>query len=71
MHSSRMRTSRLLTASHSIRCGGVHGRGGHVWQGEHVWQGRVCSMHALPPWTEFLTHACENITFQQLRCRRL
>ena len=21
----------------------------------------------LPPWTEFLTHACENITFPQLR----
>ena len=23
-----------------------------------------------PPWTEFLTHACENITFPQLRCGR-
>ena len=23
------------------------------------------------PWTEFLTHACENITFPQLRCGRL
>ena len=25
--------------------------------------------HACPPWTEFLTHACENITFAQLLLR--
>ena len=37
---------------------GIHDRG-VAWQG--VW-------HARPPWTEFMTHACENITFPQLRC---
>ena len=32
--------------------------------------GGVClgGVH-LPPWTEFLTHACENITFPQLLFR--
>ena len=43
-----------------------------------VYSGGVClvpgvSQHALrqtPPWTEFLTHACENITLAQLRCGR-
>ena len=40
MHSSRMCTTRSLTASCSIP-GGVHGRGacmarGHAWQGEGV-----------------------------------
>ena len=25
--------------------------------------------HARPPWTEFVTHACENITFPQLLLR--
>ena len=36
-------------------------------------QGGCVSQHALrhtPLWTEFLTHACENITFPQLRCGR-
>ena len=51
MHSSRMRTARSLTASRSIRVGGG---------GQRVWD------TPLPPWTEFLTHACENITFPQL-----
>ena len=26
---------------------------------------------SLPPWTELLTHACENITFPQLRVPQL
>ena len=43
-------------------CLGVHG-GGDACQG-----GRA--LHACPPpWTEFMTHACENITFQQLLLR--
>ena len=37
-------------------------------------RGCVCipaPVHAgIPHWTEFLTHACENITFPQLRCGR-
>ena len=28
------------------------------------------AVHAPPPWTEFLTHASENITLPQLRCGR-
>ena len=39
-----------------------------------VWSGGVVSQHALRQtpalWTEFLTHACENITLAQLRCGR-
>ena len=51
MHSSRMRTARSLTAVCGVCVGG----------------GSVCGIHTpLPPWTEFLTHACENITFPQL-----
>ena len=30
--------------------------------------GRAWDTHT-PPWTEFLTHACENITFPQLLLR--
>ena len=40
---------------------------------EGVCPGGVClggGVH-LPPLTEFLTHACENITFPQLRLRRV
>ena len=36
-------------------------------------RGVSVSVHAgihVPLWTEFLTHACENITFPQLRYRR-
>ena len=57
-----MRTARSLTASHSIRCGegGKHARG-------MCMVGGVRAMHNPPPlWTEFLTHACENINFPQL-----
>ena len=53
MHSNRMRT---------VRCSGLLMVGVSVW-GVSA-QGGV---HA--PWTEFLTHACENITFLQLRLR--
>ena len=46
---------------------GMHGRGACMAGGMH---GRgMHAMHA-PPWTEFLTHTCENITFPQLRCGR-
>ena len=58
MHSSRMRTACTLTVSPSMLCS----RGG-------VWSRGVVSQHALrqtpPPWTEFLTHASENITLPQ------
>ena len=56
MHSSRMRTTRLLTVSCTIRW----------WVSA---QGGVCLgvfNVTLPPWTEFLTQDCENITFPQL-----
>ena len=59
MHSSSMRT---------VRCSSGPGRGGGVCP-----EGGVCpggsalgGVHP-PPWTEFVTHACENITFLQLR----
>ena len=29
----------------------------------------ACNGADIPPWTEFLTHACENITFPQLLLR--
>ena len=55
--------------------GGVSAPGGCL-----VWGGGFCSggvsQHALRQtpslflWTEFLTHACENITLAQLRCGR-
>ena len=48
--------------------GGVCSRGVCLLQGDGV------SQHALrqtpPLWTEFLAHACENITLAQLRCGR-
>ena len=67
MHSSRMRT----VPCSGRRGGGVAARGGVCIQG--VCPGRCLleggvSQHAL--WTEFLTHAYENITFPQLRCGR-
>ena len=58
MHASRMRT---------VRCSGRLG-GGSAWGG-------VCPVDPLDPEadtplsTEFLTHACENITFPQLLFR--
>ena len=50
-----MRTARSLTASRSIRVGG----GARCW-------GAACVGYTQPPWTEFLTHACENIIFPQI-----
>ena len=32
-------------------------------------EGWGCTPHPSPLWTEFLSHACENITFPQLRLR--
>ena len=70
MHSSRMRNDPSLTASRSIR-----GERGHACRGRGaVFAGGAClGVHgggACPPqWTEFMTHACENITFQQLLLR--
>ena len=50
--------------------GGVHAQGVCMPRGVHA-QG-VCmpaGMLCMPPRTEFLTHACENITFPQLLLR--
>ena len=62
MHSSRMSTVRCS-------CSGRLGGGGGVCLGA-VCPGRgcVCVSGGYTPslWTEFLTHACENITFLQL-----
>ena len=73
MHSSRMRTGRSLTVCCSLLPGG----GGCCSGGVSAPGVCVCvSQHALrqtpspPPWTEFLTHACENITLAQLPCGR-
>ena len=55
MHSSRMRT---------VDCSG---RRGGAAAGVSAQMGGVCP--GRPPWTEFLTHACENITFPQLLLR--
>ena len=73
MHSSRM---------HTVRCSGHLGERVVVCQGVSalgvcVYLGRVSAQWCLPrgahlplpPWTEFLTHACENITFPQLLLR--
>ena len=46
--------------------GGMHTQGCAYLGGVHAW-GRGHACHARSPlWTEFLTHACENITFPQL-----
>ena len=68
LHSSRMRTARSLTVSPSMLCLGAWSRG--VWFWGESGPGGVVSQHALrqnppPPWTEFLTHASENITLHQ------
>ena len=70
MHSSRMRTARLLTVSRSIRRGGraCLGGGAHVPGGIPVGVYMPGGVHALGRecmWTEFLAHACENVTFPQ------
>ena len=73
MHSNRMCTARSLTASRSIRWGGV---GCHVWQGGSVHTGEdACvpgvGVHACRgachtrPLVNRMTDACENITLPQ------
>ena len=52
-----MRTARLLTVYHSIRKGGCPPRGCHV------------THPPIPPRTEGMTDACENINFPQLLLR--
>ena len=75
MHSSRMRTVRCS----SRMPGGCLPRGAKVYPsgclpmgclptGVSASGGGGCTP-PLPPWTEFLTHGCENITFPQLRLR--
>ena len=66
----------------AIGGGGVSPRGGVcprgcLPRGVSAQEGVSAPVHAgihttpsSPLWTEFLTHACENITFPQLRCRR-
>ena len=50
---------------------GVSAQGG-VWLGVSAQVGGIpaCTEADTPPWTDFLTHACENITLPQLRCGR-
>ena len=48
--------------------GDMHGDGGCACGGGHVWQvGGVHGTHASPPWTQWLTDRCKNITLPQLR----
>ena len=69
----RMHSSRMPTVRCSGRLGGVS-----VWgclptevSAQEVVVVCVClgGVHLPPLWTEFLTHACENITFPQLLLR--
>ena len=67
MHSSMMRTARLLTVSCSI---GVGGGWGLPREGVSTGGGlphRMLGYTLL--WTEFLTYTCENIAFPQLLLR--
>ena len=73
MHSCRMHTARSMTSSSSIRGGGV-GAEACMWgcacplgvpRGACM-LGVACMEYSPPPWTEFLTQACENIIFPQL-----
>ena len=83
MHSSRMRPAARRPYAESWGClllvwGGSAWSGGWVcvclvWGGFCLVRGVYPSMHwgrHPPVWTEFLTHACENITLAQLRCGR-
>ena len=59
MHSSRMRTARVLTVSHSMLC-----TGGCTWS--RGWGVPGPGVSGTPPlWTEFLTDTSENITLPQ------
>ena len=68
--------STAVTIGERVSAGGVSALG-DVCPGGCLHRGCVCpgvypSMHwgRHPPWTEFLTHAPENITFPQLYCGR-
>ena len=72
-----MHTARLLTVSRTIGGGlprGVYLEGVSAQMGVSTWRvsapgvGRVM-WPVIAPWTEFLTHACKNITFSQLLLR--
>ena len=66
MHSSRMRTTRCSShLGRRVVCPGgcLPGRG---CVSDQVWG---CTPPAPLPWREFLTHACKNITFPELRLR--
>ena len=80
MHSSRMHTARTLTISGGCTCprgcacpGGVPAQGGTcpggcTCPGGYLPKAGVPARgvpSGLPPWTEFLTHASENITLPQ------
>ena len=82
MHSSRTRTVCCSGRLGGCLPGGFYlvgvypGWGGGVWPGRCLPRGCLSgwcvSQHALgqtPLWTEFLTRACENITFSQLLWR--
>ena len=67
MHYSRIRTARSLTVSLNMLYSGSQGG---AWSGGGAAQSQeVVSQHALRQtpllWTEFLTHASENITLPQ------
>ena len=54
---------------HAQRCACPEG-GICAWGGMHAWEACVPGGACMPPlWTEFLTHAYENITFPQLPLR--
>ena len=59
-----------------MSAGVVRARGGCMLRGRHVHPGGMCDLarHAgihTPLWTDFLTHACENITFPQVVMRTI
>ena len=65
---TRMHSSRMLTVRWSSRLGGFA-----YMSARGCLPGGVCTGECTPPspplWKEFLTHACENITFPQLHLR--
>ena len=55
------------TCSGGCTCLGVYLPG---WEGTCLGGGVPAQVLPPPPWTEFVTHATENITLPQLRCGR-
>ena len=80
MHSSRMRTARMLPVSPSMHCsrGGAPGLGGCTWSrgvylvpgGGYLVPGDVPAQVFPPPPMDRITDACGNITLPQHRCGR-